>query len=261
MAEHRGNFQQLQRAFTAHIRDPDHQPVPPGISAERLAIYRELMFNNIESFMATSFPVVKAVLDSQHWHALVRDFFARHRSRTPFFIEIAEEFLDFLATERRCDADPPFLLELAHYEWVELALATSEAESVGAAGPVPGALLSRRFVLSATAWPLVYRFPVHRICPSFAPETPPTTPTHLLVYRDVEERVKFLEINPVTRRWLELLEDAPELTAGEQLRRLAGELGASEPASLLAFGVELIADFLARGILRLVDDPAPPPFG
>ena len=35
-------FQQVQQAFIAHIKDPQ-QPVPAGIEERRMAIYRELL--------------------------------------------------------------------------------------------------------------------------------------------------------------------------------------------------------------------------
>ena len=41
-------FQQLQHAFTAYIRDPDHQPVPKGINPERMQVYQELIYNNLD---------------------------------------------------------------------------------------------------------------------------------------------------------------------------------------------------------------------
>ena len=84
------------------------------------------------------------------------------REATPLFPEIAREFVDFLqARAGQSDCDPPFLAELAHYEWVELALQISEAtvddlgrEPLGDPGSSPGqALLDGVPVLSPLAWP------------------------------------------------------------------------------------------------------------
>ena len=41
MAEHR-DFQDMQYAFAAHLRDPAHAPAPEGIEDRRLAVYRSL---------------------------------------------------------------------------------------------------------------------------------------------------------------------------------------------------------------------------
>jgi len=45
-------FQKKQYAFAAHIRDPENVPAPEGIEDRRMAIYRELFFNNIRNLLA-----------------------------------------------------------------------------------------------------------------------------------------------------------------------------------------------------------------
>ena len=58
---------------------------------------------------------------------MVRDFFSQHKSHSPYFLEISQEFLAYLQNERTPQPeDPAGMLELAHYEWVELALTVSE---------------------------------------------------------------------------------------------------------------------------------------
>ena len=118
-------LQDQQFALSRHLRDPSHPP-PPGIEERRLAIYRDLFFNNIESLLAGNFPVIRQTLRDDAWRRLVRSFYARHRSQTPLFPEIAREFIRFLET-RTGDGDPPWLRELAHYEWVDLALQIARA--------------------------------------------------------------------------------------------------------------------------------------
>src|SRR6185295_3414878 len=110
----------------AHLRDPKRNRAPAGIEARRMKIYAELFYNNVEGFLANAFPVLRRITPDLRWHATVRDFFARHESHEPLFHRIAAEFLRYLGRERhRARGDFPFLRELAHYEWVELALAVS----------------------------------------------------------------------------------------------------------------------------------------
>ena len=106
-------FIRRQYEFAAHIRDPGHAPAPADIEDRRMGIYRELFYNNVESFLSGTFPVLRNIHDDDSWHALVREFFARHRSRTPLFLEIPREFLNWL--EHGHNARPeelPFLYEL-----------------------------------------------------------------------------------------------------------------------------------------------------
>ena len=89
-----------QFALTRHLRDPQGQPAPAGIEERRLAIYRDLLFNNVESLLAGNFPVIRRLLGESDWKLLVRDFFRDHRCQTPLFPELPREFLRFLEARR-----------------------------------------------------------------------------------------------------------------------------------------------------------------
>ena len=248
-------FQAVQLALSAHLRDPTGAPPPPDLEERRLKVYRELIFNNVESLLAGYFPVLRQILPEDHWKGLVRDFFVRHRARTPLFTELAQELLDFLHRERAADpADPPFLLELAHYEWVELALLISEEEP--ALAGLEGDLLAGAPVPSPLAWPLFYRFPVHRIGPDHQPQQPPSEPTHLVVYRNREERVEFLETNAVTQRLLQLLGGGPDRSGRACLEQIAVELQHPDPGQVIVYGAGLLGELRARGIVLGTRPPA-----
>ena len=250
MPESRPEFQRVQRQFAAHIREPKRHPPPADVAPNRMAMYRELFFNNIENFIATGFPVLKSILAGERWLALVDGFYARHRCKTPLFIGIAEEFLDYLSQERGVSSDdPPYLLELAHYEWVELALAVAESETPRVDAAFFDDPLSQTLRLSELAWPLAYRFPVHRIGPGFQPTEPEEQPTCLVAYRDREDAVRFMEVSPAAYRLLAVLEENGTLAARGCLARVAAELGYSDPAELLSFGADLLRDLAGRGVI------------
>ncbi len=220
-----GAHERAQRAFAAYVREPLGQPLPEGIEPRRMKIYAELVYNAFEGFVAGGFPVLKSLLDPERWQALVRDFLAAHECRTPFFLQIGEEFLAFLQTgAAQRHVLPGFALELAHYEWVELALDVLEQEVDAPGIDRAGVLESGVPVLSALAWPLSYAWPVHRICAAFQPEACDAQPNCLVVYRNRADAVKFLETNPATLRLLGLVRDE-RLTGRELAARLAVELG------------------------------------
>ena len=161
---------ELQRRFAAHLRDPATAPAPDGIEDRRLQVYRELFFDNMSSSLGGTFPVLRAILGTERWTTLVRDFYRDYRCQTPLFLEIPREFVEYLGDAREARPnDPPFLYELAHYEWVELALAIDEHDLAALAADPGGDLLAGVPVLSPLAWPLAYRFPVHRLGPDFQP--------------------------------------------------------------------------------------------
>ena len=178
-------LRQSLESFAAHLRDPERNTAPDGIEDRRMEVYRGLFFRNIRNFLSGNFPVLRKLHSDEAWDALTRDFYQRHRSSTPLFPEIPREFLKYLQDERESRPDdPPFMLELAHYEWVELALSLDEAKLEEVLADANGDLLTGIPVLSPLAWPLSYRFPVHAIRPDFRPAEPPDHATHLMVYRN-----------------------------------------------------------------------------
>ena len=234
-------FREQQYAFAAHLRDPERNPAPAGIEDRRLGIYRELFFNNVSGLLAGTFPVIHKILGEPAWRALMRDFFSRHVSRTPLFLEVPREFLRFLEEERGTHAeDPAFLVELAHYEWVELALSIDETEPGLGAVDRDGDLLAGRPVKSPLAWLLTYAWPVHRIAPDFQPAEPGAQPTFLVVYRNLADKVGFIELNAVAARLLELLDTDARASGRELLERIANEISHPQPQVVVLGGLQIL---------------------
>lgn len=218
-------FREVQRRFAAHIRDPEHHPAPEGVADRRMGVYRDLFFNNLKSILSSCFPVLSRIYGPEGWNRMVRAFFAGHRAHTPFFLEIPREFLTWLTEARAPEpGDPPFLTELAHYEWVELALSVDQRDIDWADIDAAGDLLAHAPALSPLAWPLKYAYPVHRIGPACQPAEPPPEPTWLVVYRDREDTVGFIQINAITARLLTIIREKPEVPGHTALAELAGEL-------------------------------------
>ena len=239
-----------QYSFTAYIRDPENVKAPDGIEQRRMNIYRELFYNNIQGFISNGFPVIRSIYSDENWHKMVRDFYANHRCKTPYFLEISEEFLAYLQNERITQPEDPIgLLELAHYEWVELALHVSD-ETINMNTIEPnGDLLDGHPVLSALAWPLSYQFPVHKMCSEYLPETTPEQPTYLVVYRNRNDEVKFMELNPVTARLINLLQDNETLSGRTAIEQIAQEMNHPNLDAVLKGGLDALQELQSHGII------------
>jgi len=225
---HTAELHALQREFAACIREPERSELPAGVAARRMQVYRELFFNNVEGLLSSNFPVIRSLYADADWKALIASFLRDHRAQTPLFPEIGREFLRWLEQrqhEGRDDA--PFLLELAHYEWAELALSLDEEELDAIPHDAHGDVVSGVPVVSPLAWVLGYRFPVHRIGGDVRPAEAPAEPTLLLLIRDRGDQVSFLEINALTAMLIE---------------RLQANMLVSEPASGAAVVASLLAD-------------------
>ncbi|MGY1457468.1 MULTISPECIES: HvfC family RiPP maturation protein [unclassified Luteimonas] len=246
-----------QDAFSAHIRDPARHPPPPGIDPRRMQVYRDLFFNNVSRLLAGNFPVIRRIR-GDGWPALVREFYRDHGCRTPLFPELPREFLRWLEDS---GGHEPWLPELAHYEWIELALQVSEARVDDIAhDPLPATdvndgrdaitkLLAGRPLLSPLAWPLAYAWPVHCIGPDCLPDTLPASPTLLLLHRGEDGRVHFHAPSPLAWRLLQRLDEAPELSGRAQLEALATEAGAVPDAGFVEQGVAMLLRWHREGIV------------
>lgn len=244
------DLRSLQMSFAAHIRDPENQPAPRDVEERRMNIYRRLFFNNIVRFLATNFPALRQLYDDKSWRQLARDFYTEHRCRTPLFPELPREFLRYLQ-EQRTDrpGDPAFMLELAHYEWVELALSMDENELDDVLANNKGDLMAEAPVLSPLAWPLSYRFPVHQIRPGFEPDRPPEKATHILVYRNRSDKVKFMQLNDVSRLLLNLMQENSDLTGLELLTEITSRINHPDPSVVIHNGKNLLQDFRSKDIV------------
>lgn len=242
-------FQRYQLAFTAHIRDPKAQPRPKQVEARRMKVYTELLFNNVEGALLACFPVLRQVLGVRKWNRLAREFFAVHRCHTPYFRQIPDEFIEFIQTEWSRPADyPAFVLELAHYEWIELVLAIANQETELVGLDVEPDWLTHRPQCNPVMALLSYTYPVQRISARYKPAEPPAQPTHLLVLRNPADQIRFIELNPVTARLLSLLEPG-ELTGHAALTQLGAEMRHPDPAALVRFGTDILHDLYAQHAL------------
>lgn len=243
-------LRKIQESFINHIRDPDNYPPVVGVDERRMVVYRELMFNNMVSFVTNSFPVLHSLYQGSAWQSLIRKFFIEHDCQSPYFVNIGGEFVDYLANSyQACQDDPVFLVELAHYEWVELEVSIRKGRDEQQP-MLPHLLGKTQIVVSYVAWPLTYRFAVHQISTEHIPDQPVEGGVHLIVYRDSADTVQFMEINNMTAILIQQIVDQP----GISINQIHADLANTYPQfnqQVLASGIDQMLNKLAiRGIIR-----------
>jgi len=241
------SFQRYQQAFCAHLRDPMCQPHPDNVPTERMAVYKEIVFNNLFESVSACFPVAQKVFGKRAWLKLTKTFLREHSANSPLFREIPEEFLKFLATQ----ADlPPYLVDLCHYEWVELQVMfmPDALEANGAAYQIDatGNLLLHQPVFTPAMQLLSYDYPVQKIAPRHVPKE--QCSTYLLVYRNIDDIVKFIELNAVTYKLIELLQQNA-ITSEHALTMIANELKHLQPETIIQFGLEMLEQLRSQGVI------------
>jgi len=235
------DFREMQLDFTAHIRNPQINAMPAGLEPRRMKIYLELLYNNVEKFLSNTFPVTRSTFSDERWEALVRDYLHRHKATSPYFLEIPQEFMEFLSSTRAGEDahpdsknDPDWLLEMCHYEWVELALDVADLELPWEAVDPDGDFMSSPWVVSPLLWSLGYEWP------------------------DAKDKVRFLESDAPTSRFLALLEE------GQTLREVIDQMDHEMPqlttdeveTKMLATLKKLRGTEIVLGPLRRTTDAA-----
>lgn len=239
------DFQQYQLQFAGHIRHPQQQARPEKVPVRRMRVYTQIVFNNLDSSVSACFPICKKMLGTRAWKCLIRSFFAQHQCTSPLFRKIPEEFLQYLQTVPNL---PPYLYSLAHYEWVELAISVMDAEVDESTIDAQADLLDRQPIFAPAIALLSYDYPVHQISPRNKPTEPLAQPAHLLVFRDPEDDVRFVELNPVTAQLLQTLQ-TENLTCRQALEQICAELKHPDPEAVITFGMGVLAELKQQGAI------------
>lgn len=242
------SFQRYQLAFTARLRDPHKQPPLVGVPHERMAVYEEIVFNNLFESVSACFPVAHKVLGKRKWLKLNQAFMREYSANSPLFRKIPEQFLQFLnnANPELQALLPPYINSLCHYEWIELFVASSQDTTKPKDIEPDGDLTTCKPVFNPTMQLLNYDYAVHKISPRHKPKQPEST--QLLVFLNTDDQVKFIELNAVTHRLISLLQNAP-LTGTQALTLLAKELQHPQPESIIEFGLSILEDLRSQGVI------------
>ncbi len=202
------NFQKIQQTFLSNIRQPTTQLESiPNVTSERMQVYKELVYNNIESTVRKTFPVISKILTKTKWHHLVRKFISTQELQSPYFQDISKEFVRYLSTLNEDEFCYPFLAELAHYEWIELDVELQEDNLRDHTHLNHQLTENDRIYLAPTTRILTYDYPVHQLSAENMIFEKPDQPTFLVVYRTLDYQVKFMQINLLTACLLELISD------------------------------------------------------
>jgi hypothetical protein len=237
-------FQSFQQDMARHLRDPRHTMRPAGVPARRMAVYNEMLFNNVCGFIDTCMPLSRKLLGDTAWRRLCRTFYRDWPLHTPWFREIPREFVRYLQEGCLEQPLPRWLHDLAHYEWAELAVDVMDV--MRPVANAQGNLMAEMVVLNPARMDLHYDWAVHRIGEQHKPRKP--MDTHLVVYRDADDAVQFTEVNAATAHVLALL-DAQPMTGTQVMQHIAHQMQHQHPEQLLTFGASLLQQLQKQDII------------
>ena len=214
-----------------------------------MALYRELVYGNVEDGLARAFPVLRCVLETRVWQEIVSNFIAHHRAQTPLYRRLAEEFLTYLEDYAGHAIGPPFALELACYEWAEAEVLFDPHDI--AAGEIGAglSLFDNCIVPNPTLRVATYHYPVQRISVDYQPLEIATTPSFLVVWRRRDDSAGFMELNAVAARLLDLILLQDGRCGLELLETISVELKHPAPSAVIEGGRKILQTFLAKDIV------------
>ncbi|MFI3246473.1 MAG: putative DNA-binding domain-containing protein [Ferrimonas sp.] len=250
------DFEQLQQQFMAYVRAPvalDNM-LPVGTSTERMAVYRRLIFNNLDGFLQSGFPVLHQMLSAPQWHGLVRHFLAEHDSQSPLFVDIGGEFVAYLEQQTHL---PAWVAALADYEQLELQVDTLPSYPAGPLLVNPEQLFAQPLHIIPALRLGQYDYPVHQISPThWAPEPQATA---LLVYRDLYEDVRFMVLSPLAVTLLKGVQATPGAVATDLIEQHLEAICAAYPAGSAIECIQesgrLLWQWAQIGLIRQANQP------
>lgn len=215
---------------------------------ERFLIYRTLVHNRLRA--ATREFIPRAVA-RRGTDAFVRDFarFMQARASTsPYLRDVPGEFVAWVLPQWAADPDlPPYLCDLAQHELLE-----GEVRNDPHGGERPTGkpvALEEPLLFDGTARLMHYAWAVHKL--PYATDDrsePEARPTTLLVFRDIDAKVRYLELTPWAACVLDQLL-VNQLGVREGLQRAAAGLGEPLDDDKLAKTATLLAELSDFGVL------------
>ena len=141
---------------------------------------------------------------------------------------------------------PPYLTSLCHYEWVELLVSTMANETDKNDINPTGDLRHNVPVFTPTMQLLNYEYAVQKISPRYKPIE--KVITQLFVYRNADFSIKFIEINAITYRLIEILKQK-KMNCEQALTLLAHEMNQAQTECIIQFGLEILEDLRNQGAI------------
>lgn len=230
----------------AGVQGPDLDQLS-GLGADRLLVYRRLVFNRFVDAVQMSIPRAINRRGEAAFRQDVARFLDDQGSGSPYLRDIASEFVRWVEPLWKSDAEvPDYLPDLARHELLSFETASVQTESSRAVDEELD--LQRPVVFEGSARVERYAYAVHRLPEDESDRSEPDRePTALLAYRDTDHKVRYLDLGPVAASVVEHLLDGTELRTA--VEKGCADAGAAVDDELLGGIAQLLADLAERGVI------------
>ncbi len=216
-------------------------------NVERLLVYRNLVRGNLWSAMHASIPRTMARMGPVFEEYFDR-FLREQGPRTHYLRDAITELLEFCAPLWKADPRvPAYMSQLAEHEHVQIVVGSMLCADAAIEPAELELDAGLRFIEAAKL--MRYDWALHLLSDDEENDEPPVEKrTVLLVYRNPEHEVRYLELSPLAAAILsETLEHGRTLR--DALARACAAEGAALSATVLGGTATLLADLAERGAL------------
>lgn len=240
--------QAIQRWATRHGVASEDIDWLTSASGKNLAVYRRLVRGTLREALSLAIPRTMARL-GELFECYFDRFLAERAPRTHYLRDVTSEFITFCRPLWQSDPRvEDYLIDLARHEALEIELA---AQPVGPAAVVQPELdLERPIAVDQTARVMRYDYAVHRLSEEESDRSLPVRrQTYLLVYRDADHDVRYLELTALAGLIFEALvtERVPLKTA---ILGACDALRVPLDESVVSSVANVLSDLAKRGVLR-----------
>lgn len=237
------------RAFAAeHGVEGDDLDAIEAVGAERFLVYRSLVQNRMRNTIADFIERTTARLGMKRLRGDFADWMEQTAAHSPYLRDVPAEFVAWVAPRwLEDDAVPNYLVDLAQHELLEYDIRNDHR-----GGESPTGLdlaLDKPLRFDGAARLMTYDYAVHKMSAEVDDTEPPEeVSSRLLVYRDPNAKVRYLELTPLAHAVLvELIEHHKPVADG--LRAACESLGEPLDDDRLAIAATLLSDLAERGVL------------
>lgn len=220
-----------------------------GVAPERLLVYRRLVHNRIRRVISEFLPRTHARLGRDRLARDVQAFLAADALTSPYWRDVPGQFVAWVAT--RWQEDPAisdYLVDLARHECLAFDVRNDPAGGEKDTG-LPLAL-DRPLRFDGTTRLMRYAYAVHQLSADVEVlDEPEPFATSLLVYRDDEHTVRYLQLTPFAAEVVAALRDRRR-PVSDGLREACAALDMPLNDERLAEAAALLADLADRKVLR-----------
>lgn len=203
---------------------------------DRWLVYRDLARTALTDSLPDTFPITQALLEAAGaWTEAEEAFLASRTVSSPYYRDIAPAFVAWLVASQWGHDRWPFLLQLAHYEALELDVLRHPDEPLPP-GLFPEPAANRVAVLDGATRHVAYSHAVQEA--TVASPMPRPASARLLCHRDATGTFRVLELTPHASALLARSQEGQ--TVGEAIQDLSVDL---------AEAFALLCDFRDRGAL------------